>query len=177
VLENALINGYKIGENKYIVQKNYWKQDNHIWYLDAGRKEAIKLVDIPETWIYSLRGAFTSGNSFILLVAYHRDAYLVRHSGGGLELLYRFPVNNYQQTAMRVEHAQRDQVAFQISTGPRYEKRENYLFVYDRTGLKKVKDVASFYDLDIDSAGKLVSLSVWNDNKRKLVLKEMRVSR
>ena len=177
VLENALINGSKIGEMKYIVQKNYWKQDNHVWYLDAGRKEMVKLIDIPDTWIYSLRGAFASGNAYILLMAYGQEAYLVRYSGTKLELLYRFPVKNYQQTKMRVEHTQGDRVLFQIITGASYEKRNNFFFVYDAGKLRRIKDVDAVYDLDIDGAGKLVCFSQWKDGKRRLALKELKYSR
>jgi hypothetical protein len=174
VMANALANGFKVGDQKYVVQKNYFNQDNHVWYLDVTRKEMVKLVDIPEEWIYSLRGAFAYGKSFVLLVAYGPQAYLVRYREGKLELLYRFPVKNYQQTALRVEHAQGDRVMFQIVTGPDYEKRENYLFVYDQAGLRKIKDENSIDDLDIDGTGKLVCFSEWRNNKRQLVLKELK---
>jgi hypothetical protein len=177
VLENALFNGYKIGEMKFIVQKNYWQQDNHVWYLDAERKATVKLVEIPDTWIYSLRGAFALDKDFVLFMAYQREAYLVRYRDGRLDLLYRFPVKYYQQTAMQVEYATGNQVAFQISTGPSYERRENYFFVYDRKGLKKVRDVAPFYDLDANNTGKLLGISSWNGDKRNLVVKELKLSR
>ncbi len=177
VLENALINGFQVGDRKYIVQKNYWKQDNHVWYLDAGRKEMVKLIDIPDTWIYSLRGAFASGNAYILLMAYGQEAYLARYSGGKLELLYRYPVKNYQQTRMRVEHAQGDRVLFQITTGASYEKRNNFFFVYDNAKLKRIKDADAIYDLDVDGAGKLVCFSQWKDGKRRLALKELKYPR
>jgi len=177
VLENALYNGYKIGETKFVVQKNYWQQDNHVWYLDAERKAAVKLVDIPDTWIYSLRGAFALDKDVVLLMAYQREAYLVRYRDGRLALLYRFPVKNYQQTAMRVEYADNNQAAFQIITGPSYETRKNYFFVYGRAGLKKVKDITAFYDLDLSKTGKLLGISAWNGDKRNLVVKELKLSR
>ena len=173
-LANALANGFKVGQMKYIVQKNYWKQDNHIWYLDTERKQISKLVDIPDVWIYSLRGAFASGNAIILLVAYGPDAWLARHTGSKLELLYRFPVKNYQQTSLRVEHARGERVLFQVSTGPDYEKRENFLFVYDKSGLKKIRETAPIYDMDVDSEGKLVCLSQWSGKQRKLVVRELK---
>lgn len=177
VLENALVNGFKVGDGKFIVQKNYWKQDNHIWYLDAGSRQMTKLVDIPDAWIYSLRGAFASGNAFIMLVAYGPEAWLARHAGGKLELLYRFPVKNYQQTALRVEHAQGDRVLFQISTGPEYEKRDSFLFVYDKSGLRKIREAAPIHDLDVDNAGRLLGLSQWKGNHRRLVVREWKGSR
>jgi hypothetical protein len=68
-------------------------------------------------------------------------------------------------------------VAFQISTGPSYERRENYFFVYDRKGLKKVRDIAPFYDLDANNTGKLLGVSSWNGDKRNLVVKELKLSR
>lgn len=176
VLANALANGYKVGDKKYIVQKNYWKQDNHIWYLDAGSRQMTRLVDIPETWIYSLRGAFVSGNAVILLVAYGQEAWLARHAGGKLELLYRLAVKNYQQTGLRVEHARGDRVLFQIVTGPDYEKRENLLFVYDKSGLRKIREAAPLYDLDVDGTGRLMCLSQWKGNNRKLVIREWKDS-
>lgn len=174
VLENALTNGFNVGNGKYVVQKNYWKQDNHVWLLDAGRKEMVKLIEIPDVWIYSLRGAFASGDALILLVAYGQEAYLVRYVGGKLELLYRFPVKNYQQTGMRVEHARGGRVLFQINTGASYEKRNNYFFAYDNARLKKIRDTDAIYDLDVDSSGKLVCFSQWKDNQRKLVVKELK---
>ena len=170
----ALANGFKVGQKKYIVQKNYWKQDNHIWQLDTERNQISKLVDIPDVWIYSLRGAFASGDAIILLVAYGTDAWLARHSGGKLELLYRFPVKNYQQTGLRVEHVRGDRVLFQVSTGPDYEKRENFLFVYDKARLRKIKETSPIYDLDVDGEGKLVCLSQWNGKQRKLVVRELK---
>lgn len=177
VLANALANGFKVGDKKYIVQKNYWKQDNHVWWLDAGSRRMTKLLDIPDAWIYSLRGAFVSGNAFVLLVAYGPEAWLARHSGGKLELLYRFPVKNYQQTALRVENVRGERVLFQIDTGAEYEKRENFLFVYDASGLRKVRESAPLHDLDVDSAGKLLGLSQWKGNRRRLVVREFRDSR
>lgn len=177
VLENAIFNGYKIGDKNYIVQKNYWQQDNHVWYLDAARKELVKLVEIPDTWIYSLRGAFALDKDFVLLMAYQREAYLVRYREGRLDLLHRFPVKNYQQTALRVEYADNNQAVFQINTGPSYERRENYFFVYGRAGLRKAKDIAAFYDLDLNSTGKLLGISSWKGDKRNLVVKELRLSR
>lgn len=177
VLANALANGFKVGEKKYIVQKNYWKQDNHVWLLDVGSRQMTRLVDIPDAWIYSLRGAFASGNALILLVAYGQEAWLVRHAGGKLELLYRFAVKNYQQTGLRVELARGERVLFQVSTGPGYEeKRENFLFVYDKSGLGKIKETAPIYDLDVDGAGRLVGLSQWKGNRRRLVVREWKDS-
>lgn len=173
-LANALANGFKVGQRKYIVQKNYWKQDNNIWFLDTERKQISKIVDIPDVWIYSLRGAFASGNAIILLVAYGPDAWLARYSGNRLDLLYRFPVKNYQQTGLRVMHARGDRVLFQVSTGPDYEKRENFLFVYDKAGLKKIRETAPIYDLDVDNEGKLLCLSQWNGKQRKLVVRELK---
>ena len=177
VLANALTNGFRVGEQKYIVQKNYWKQDNHIWYLDAGSRQMTKLVDIPDVWIYSLRGAFASGNALVLLVAYGQEAWLVRHAAGKLELLYRLPVKNYQQTALRVEHVHGERVLFQVSTGAEYEKRENLLFVYDRSGLRKIKETNPIHDLDMDSTGRLLGLSQWKGNHRRLVVRELKDSR
>ena len=177
VLANALTNGFKVGDSKYIVQKNYWKQDNHIWYLDAGSRQMTRLVDIPDVWIYSLRGAFASGKDIILLVAYGPEAWLVRHAGGKLELLYRFPVKNYQQTSLHVEHVRGERVLFQVSTGPEYEKRENLLFVYDKSGLRKITETAPIHDLDVDIEGRLLSLSQWKGNHRRLVVRELKDSR
>ena len=177
MLANALANGFKAGEKKYIVQKNYWKQDNHIWFLDVGSRQMTKLVDIPDVWIYSLRGAFASGNAIILLVAYGQEAWLARHAGGKLDLLYRFAVKNYQQTSLRVEHTRGERVLFQVSTGPDYEKRENLLFVYDKSGLRKIRETAPLYDLDVDNEGKLLGLSQWKGNHRRLVVKEWKDSR
>lgn len=174
VLANALANGFKVGDKKYIVQKNYWKQDNHIWFLDAGSRQTTRLVDIPDAWIYSLRGAFVSGNAFVLLVAYGQEAWLVRHAGGKLELLHRFPVKSYQQASLRVEHARGERVLFQVSTGPDYEKRENFLFVYDKGGLRKIRETMPIYDMDVDSEGKLLCLSQWSGKRRNLVLRELK---
>ena len=173
-LANALANGFKVGQKKYIVQKNYWKQDNNIWFLDTERKQISKIVNVPDAWIYSLRGAFASGNAIILLVAYGPDAWLARYTGGKLELLYRFLVKNYQQTGLRVEHVRGDRVLFQVITGPDYEKRENFLFVYDKAGLKKIKETAPIYDMDVDSEGKLLCLSQWSGKQRKLVVRELK---
>ncbi|MBI3547156.1 MAG: hypothetical protein HY081_11300 [Gammaproteobacteria bacterium] len=173
-LENALQNGFKVGNDKYVVQKNYWKQDNDIWLLDVKTKQITKLIVLPEEWIYSLRGAFAAGNAFIMLVAFNKEAYLARQQAGRLELLYRLPVSNYQQTALRVEHANNDRVLFQISTGAAYEKRENYFFVYDKAGLKKIKDITGIYDLNVDASGHLVCFSLWKENKRKLVIQELK---
>jgi hypothetical protein len=177
VLANALANGFKVGDKKYIVQKNYWKQDSHIWLLDAGGRQITRLVDIPEAWIYSLRGAFASGNAIILLVAYGPEAWLARHAGGKLELLYRFPVKNYQQTGLRVEHTRAERVLFQVSTGPEYEKRDSFLFVYDKSGLRKIREAASLHDLDVDNEGKFLCLSQWKGNRRRLVVREWKDSR
>lgn len=177
VLANALTSGFKVGDKKYIVQKNYWKQDNHIWQLDAGSRQITKLVDIPDAWIYSLRGAFASGNAIILLVAYGPEAWLARYLGDKLELLYRFPVKNYQQTGLRVEHTRGERVLFQVSSGAEYEKRENLLFVYDTSGLKKVREAAPLHDLDVDNTGRLLGLSQWKGNHRRLVVREWKDSR
>lgn len=174
VLANALANGFRVGDKKYIVQKNYWKQDNHVWYLDTERKQLTKLVEIPEAWIYSLRGAFAFGNAFIMLVAHGQEAWLARHAAGKLELLYRLPVKNYQQTGMQVEYARGDHVLFQVNTGPDYEKRENFLFVYDKSGLRKIRESAPIYDLDVNAAGTIVALSQWNGNRRRLTLRELK---
>jgi hypothetical protein len=172
VLANALANGYNVGPKKYVVQKNYWKQDNHVWLLDAERNQMTKLVDIPDEWIYSLRGAFASGGAVILLVAYGQDAWLARHAGSRLELLYRFAVKNYQQTGLRVEHVRGERVLFQVSTGADWEKRENYLFVYDKAGLRKLANAAPLYDADVDAGGTLLCLSQWQGKRRRLVVME-----
>ncbi|MHB8534778.1 MAG: hypothetical protein ACYDBW_04965 [Sulfuricaulis sp.] len=174
VLANALAGGFKVGERQYVVQKNYWQQDNNVWYLDATHKTQIKLVDVPADWIYSLRGAFAYGKDFILLMAYNQDAYLVRYAGGKLSLLYRFTVKNYQQTALRVEFARNERVLFQVVTGPSYEKRQNYLFAYDKTGLQRVKDAGAIDDIDIDPSGRLICLSRWQGEKRELTVKELK---
>ena len=174
VLANALAGGFKVGDDAYVVQKNYWQQDNNVWYLDAPHRQMLKLVDIPADWIYSLRGAFAYGKDFVMLVAYNQAAYLVRYSGGQLALLYRFAVKNYQQTALRVEYRRSDHVLFQIVTGPSYEKRDNVLFVYDKAGLKKIMDVGPIDDVAVDPAGKLIGLSRWQGEKRVLTVKVLK---
>jgi hypothetical protein len=107
-------------------------------------------------------------------VAYDQQAYLVRYRDKRLELLQRFPVKNYQQTGLRVEYARPNRVLFQIITGASYEKRENYFFVYDQAGLRKIRDVTSIDDLDVDATGKLVCFSLWHGEKRMLRLKELK---
>lgn len=177
VLANALANGSRVGDRKFIVQKNYWKQDNHIWLLDADRRQIVKLVDIPEAWIYSFRGAFAFGNAFIMLVAHDKEAWLARHAGGRLELLHRLPVKNYQQTSLQVKHARPDRVLFQLGTGPEYEKRENLLFWYDNAGPRRIRETTPIHDLDVDPAGALMALSQWNGNRRWLTVRELKPSR
>ncbi|MDH3513928.1 MAG: hypothetical protein OEM83_03555, partial [Gammaproteobacteria bacterium] len=65
-------------------------------------------------------------------------------------------------------------VLFQVSTGPDYEKRENFLFIYDKSGLRKIKETAPIYDLDVDPAGTLVCLSQWSGKQRMLVVRELK---
>jgi len=65
-------------------------------------------------------------------------------------------------------------VLFQVVTGPGYEKRENYLFVYGKAGLKRIKDVGAIDDVDVDAAGGLICLSRWHGEKRELVIKELK---
>ena len=96
---------------------------------------------------------------------------------GKLELLYRFPVKSYQQIGLRVEHALGERVLFQVRTGPDYEKRENLLFVYDKSGLVKIRESAPVYDLDADDTGRLLGLSQWQGNRRRLLVREWKPPR
>jgi hypothetical protein len=69
VLDNALANGYKVGNKKYVMQKNYWKQDNHsgCWTrkpADGQTHRAPGHVDLQPAWRLRFR------QRLILLVAY-----------------------------------------------------------------------------------------------------------
>jgi len=173
VLQNAIQSGYEITPKQFVVQKNYWKQDSHIWWLDAEHRKLTKLIELPEDWIYSLRGAFAFDSFKILLLAYGPDAWLMRSNGNRLELLHHLRVQNYQQTALRILHRRADRILFQVITGPEYEKRENRMFVYDQTGLQMVKESAPFFDVDVDRDGKHIALSQWHSQRRKLVVREL----
>ena len=46
--------------------------------------------------------------------------------------------------------------------------------MYDKAGLKKIKETAPIYDVDVDSEGKLLCLSQWSGKQRKLVVRELK---
>ena len=86
-------------------------------------KQITKLVECPGRCGYTvfearLPRATASSCSWLTVP----DAWLARHAGGKLELLYRIPVKNYQQTGLRVEYVRGDRVLFQVSTGPDYRE-------------------------------------------------------
>lgn len=172
VLLNAIQNGVKVSEKRYVVQKNYFGHDHHIWYLDAARREPVKLVDVPDKWLYSLRGAFAFEQEIVFLVAYGTDGYLLKYANGQLDLLQRFETDKHQRSALHVKHTTKDKVIFLVSTG-HGGKPDNPTFIYNRSGLRQVADLPQLHDITVDNTGRLAGLILWNENKRSLVIKEL----
>lgn len=174
VLDNALRNGYSLGEGRFIAQKDYAGEDDHVWLLDVESKQAAALVELPEGWNYSLGGAFAHGETivFILRKQQEKTAHLLAYREGSVSRLAE--VEATSAAWLHVKHASPERVIFLVQANRGYEQGNNPLFVFDGTTAKRVTDIAELYDVAIDPQGKRICYAAWVEGQRHLVVKELR---
>jgi len=173
VVETALINGFQV-DRGYVVQKNYHGEDHHIWYLDVESKEATRLLELPDDWLYALGGG-VSFDSWILFLLHHEGkAYLLWYQEGRVALAREFEATAGQfYTSLEVKHRSPERIFLAARLHGASARRHNPLLLVDRSGLKIVKNTGELYDVVFDSAGRLVCLVVWENGERHLVVQEL----
>lgn len=189
VLETALMNGFRIKRGLYVVQKKYAGHDDHIWRLNHKGQMTI-LMKLPDRPGYYLRQGFQLGQDivFFLSAASHNRAYLFVHRNGKAEKLKGFdaPLQNANLKVLRIG---KKGVWFLAKLARSYETpKESGLFFYGahprqksrarkENNLLKPKGFQGLlHSAEISPSGKLIAMSLWDGKKRKLVVRELKVT-
>ncbi|MFQ5927494.1 MAG: hypothetical protein ACE5MH_08685, partial [Terriglobia bacterium] len=178
LMANAIRNGFRVGEKAFIVQKNYYGEDTHIWYLDVGRKEQILVLRLPDNWIYALGYGFHSGG-YVVFPVWHGDkAHILVLREGNLARLAGIP--SPRRAWLQVKYKAVEGVVFMVGTSRRWPwdakvKADNPLFVLADAGFKKVTDLPTLHDVEIAPTGQWICFSVWEGDERHLIVRELRI--
>lgn len=149
-----------------IFQKNYAKQDDHVWMVDSKANTPRVLIKLPEKgWHYALRGAITRGNNQALILARDGVVYLVLIDDKGARIVDRFEVENYQSVYVD-QTGNKQNPYFTIHTDHVRTQKPAYLYQWSQAGISRLKTDMEIIQADVSRDGRLVALVSWQGDKR-----------
>lgn len=170
LLENVVLEGLRLGDGIYIGQKQYVDEDYHIWQLDLGRAEAVRILELPVKR-YDLWGGFVWRDWLVLqLRDVDRLHLLLRHEEQWRRVGPLLPV---RRGVLEVKHSSPVRALFIVKLHRRLERGDNPLFILDEDGLRRLTGTGELYDVAVDPAGKKICLVVWQEGQRHLIIRDL----
>lgn len=178
VLETALQNSFRIKKGMFVVQKQHAGHDDNIWLLHPhGKME--RLLEIPKGAAYYLVGGFALGREIIFMLssASHDTAHLFAHGQGTIRRLIGLKAPAQNASLHVLKHGAKG-VWFLAKLAYSYAPpTETGLFYYNTKGLQRPRGFEGrLHGAAIDSTGRLIAMSLWVGNKRKLVVRRLKGS-
>lgn len=170
VLANALrqhsvdVNGHGV-----IFQKNYSGYDSHIWYADFGRREMLKLVELPERSILSLGGGVTVGDHVVFVATWDSIAHVLSYRRGQVSEMARRPMHAWR-AGVESKPVGGGATALLVSVGGKHSP----LFLVTPDTVQERQDLTDLYDVAFDTVGGRMALVQWGKRGRRLTVRSMR---
>jgi len=158
--------GARVSPGRWVFQKNYANQDNHVWLVDAKASTHRVLVRLPDKgWHYALRGAVAHGNDLVLVLASEGAVYLVSIDGKGARIIDRYEVENYQSVYVdTLGNAQNPY--FVIHTDHVRTRQPARLYKWDQGGIQRLQTGKDIIEADVSRDGRKAALVSWQGDKR-----------
>jgi len=155
-----------VAPGRWVFQKNYANQDDHVWLVDAKANTHRVLVKLPEEgWHYGLRHAISRGNDLVLVLAREGSVYLVLVDSKLARIVDRFPVENYQ-SVYAVQAGNTQNRYFTVHTDHVRTRQPARLYRWDKRGVQRMETGKEIIEADVSKDGKLAALVSWQGDKR-----------
>lgn len=164
-LSGMLQQGVHVPPDKWVFQKNYAGQDNHVWLIDRKNKTHRVLLELPEEGHSTFRYAIARGNAFLLVVGYKDTVSLVLVDKKGAQIIDRFTTENYQQVDAR-QLGNEKNVYFVVHTGHVRTRNPAHFYRWNKSGIRKLKTGSDFIEADVSDDGKKMAIVSWQGDKR-----------
>lgn len=158
--------GEHVSKYRWVFQKNYANQDNHVWQVDSKTNTHRVLVRLPDKgWHFALRGAIARGKDLALVLAREGSVYLVSIDGMGARLIDRVDVEKYQSVSVdRLGNEQHPY--FAIHTDHVRTRKPAYLYRFEKGGIQRFKTDKQIIEADISRDGRRAALVSWQGDRR-----------
>ena len=164
-LSGMLQQGTHVSPDKWVFQKNYSGQDNHVWLIDRKNNTHRVLLELPDEGISTFRYAIARGNAFLLVVGYQNTVSLVLVDKKGARIIDRFATENYQQVYAK-QLGSESNVFFVVHTGHVRTRNPAHFYRWNKHGIRKLKIGSDFIEADVSKDGKKVAVVSWQGDKR-----------
>ena len=164
-LPGMLQQGTHLPPDKWVFQKNYARQDNHVWLIDRKSNTHRVLLELPEEGHSTFRSAIARGDAFLLVVAYQDIVSLVLVNKKGARIIDRLATKNYQQVYARRFGAKTD-VYFVVHTGHVRTRSPAHFYRWNKRGIQKLETDPDFIEADVSKDGKKMAIVSWQGDKR-----------
>jgi len=164
-LSGMLQQGTHVPPDKWVFQKNYAKQDNHVWLIDRKNNTHRVLLELPDEGIFTFRYAIARGNAFLLVVGYQNTVSLVLVDKKGARIIDRFATENYQQVHAK-QLGNESNVFFVVQTGHVRTRNSAHFYHWNKHGIRKLDTGPDFIEADVSKDGKKMAVVSWQGDKR-----------
>jgi len=164
-LSGMLQQGTHVPPDKWVFQKNYAKQDDHVWLIDRKNNTHRVLLELPDKGVSTFRSAIARGNAFLLVVGFQNMVSLVLVDKKGARIIDRFATENHQQVHAK-QLGNESNVFFVVQTGHVRTRNPAHLYHWDKHGIRKLDTGPDFIEADVSKDGKKMALVSWQGDKR-----------
>jgi len=161
----VLKQGVHVSPDKWVFQKNYAGQDNHVWLVDRKNNTHRVLLELPDEGISTFRYAIARGDAFLLVVGYQNTVSLVLVDKKGTRIIDRFATENYQQVRAK-QLGSEGNIFFVVQTGHVRTRNPAHFYRWNKHGIRKLDTGPDFIEADVSKDGKKVAVVAWQGDKR-----------
>ena len=167
--------GVHLPPNRWVFQKDYANQDNHVWMLDRSADRPQVLLKLPDrNWHFALRQVIARGKDLLLVIAHENSVSLVLLDKKGVRIIDRLPTDNHQSVTARQMGGKHD-VYFTVSSGHVRTRDPAFLYRWNEGGLRKLVTRNNIIEADVSANGKHAALVSWEGERR--VIEVARIGR
>lgn len=164
----------RVSASRWVFQKNYSQQDNHVWMVDAATGDHRVLIRLPEkNWHYGLRGAMARGDDLALVLGNGGMVYVLLVDKKGMRIVDRFAAENYQSVYTNPTGDPRNP-HFVVHTEHVRTRSPARLYHWTRDGIRRLSDGTEIIEADVSRDGAVVALVSWQGEKRVIDILEMK---
>jgi hypothetical protein len=165
-LAGILQQGTRLPRDRWVFQKNYAGQDNHVWIIDGQDRSHRVLLRLPDAgWHFAFRGAVARGSAIVLVVAHGNSVYLVQADSSGTRVIDRTTTANDHDVWARQLGGTRD-VYFTVHTGNIRDRAPAFLYRWNEQGVQRLKTTRRIVEVDVSADGGRAALVSWEGKRR-----------
>ncbi len=119
-LAGMLQQGVQVSPGRWVFQKDYANQDNHVWLIDTNKNTHRPPVKLPaKLWHFALRGVIVRKDALLLVLARFKEISLVLVDAKGARVIDRMLTKKYQDVSARQSGGEKE-TYFVVHTGHAY---------------------------------------------------------